>query len=420
MGKGKSINRREFIGKTSKAALGAGIALMAAPSINVLGANEKILAGIVGAGGRGRFLMDRIMKVPGVELVAVADIYEGWLQRGVTKAQEKSSEVKGYNHHKKLLEDNRLDAVVIATPEHAHSHHVIDACNAGKDVYCEKPMVHRWHEGREIVKVAELNKRIVQVGTQRRSQDIYKQAREIVQAGKIGKVTQVRAFWFRNSSDDKPQWRYTIPEGVTEKDVNWKEFLGDAPYVPWDPHRYFQWRCYWDYSNGPAGDLMVHQIDAINMVMGTTVPEAALGTGAIYRWNDAGRTTPDTWSAVLEYREGFAINYSCMFSNEHYGHAEQFLGTDGTVELKDERELLVYAESEKVRKQAVGEIQVQTQGDQNYEHLANFFECVRTRNKPNCDEIQGFYASAAADMTVQSHFLGKKVRWDATRLEVII
>jgi len=419
MGESKRLNRREFIGRSSKAAAATGAALMAAPSANVLGANDKILCGIIGPGGRGRHLMRRVLRIDGVELVAVADIYNGWLEGGVEMAKEKSSDVKGYDHYKKLLDDKRLDAVIIATPEHAHAHQLVDACDAGKDVYCEKPMIHRWQEGKPILEAAKRNNRIVQVGTQRRSQDIYQQARDIVQAGKIGQVTQVRAFWFRNSPDNKPPWRYTIPDGVTEADVNWKEFLGNAPEVPWDPRRYFQWRCYWDYSNGIGGDLMVHQVDAVHMVLGLTMPEAAFGTGAIYRWNEGGRTTTDTWNAVLEYPEGLAINYCSTFSNDHYGHCEQFLGKDATLELNNETELRIYAENEGNRTQPVEEIEVRARGDKDYLHLENFFECCRTREKPNCTEVDGCYSAAAADMTVQAHFSGKKMRWDAARQEVV-
>ena len=152
MGKGKGIDRRQFLGRSSKAAVAAGVALTAAPSMNVLGANEKILCGIVGPGGRGRHLMQRVMKVPGVELVAVADIYNGWRDRAVRMAEGKTSlEVKAYDHYKKILDDKRLNAIVLATPEHAHAHQLVDACDAGKDVYCEKPMIHRWQEGKGIV-----------------------------------------------------------------------------------------------------------------------------------------------------------------------------------------------------------------------------------------------------------------------------
>lgn len=421
MGKGKGIDRRQFLGRSSKAAVAAGVALTAAPSMNVLGANEKILCGIVGPGGRGRHLMQRVMKVPGVELVAVADIYNGWRDRAVRMAEDKTSlEVKAYDHYKKILEDKRLNAIVIATPEHAHAHQLVDACDAGKDVYCEKPMIHRWQEGKGIVEAVKRNKSVVQVGTQRRSQNIYKMAREIIQSGKIGEVTQVRAFWFRNSPDDKPPWRYTIPKGVTEADVNWEEFLGNAPKVPWDPRRYFQWRCYWDYSNGIGGDLMVHQVDAIHMVLGLKMPDSAFGTGTIYRWNENERTTTDTWNAVLEYPEGLAISYCSTFSNDHYGHCEQFLGRDATLELNNEAEMKIYAEREPNRTQDVEEIEVASEGDKDYLHLENFFECCRTREKPNCTEVDGFHSAAAADMTIQAHFSGKKVRWDAEKQEAIV
>ena len=417
-----SLSRREFIGTSAKVAAGVGVGILGAPAVNVLGANETIRVGVVGPGRRGYSLMRIINEIPNVEIVAVCDIFEGWLKRGAERASEKAKKVAEYDLYEKMLDAKDIDALVIATPEHQHAYQVIAAVQSGRDVYIEKPMCHTWEEARDVAEVAESSDRIVQVGTQRRSIDIYHRAREIVQSGKIGKVTEVRAYWFRNSKDDKPQWRYPIPEDASEDNINWKAFLRPASYRPFSLNRYFQWRCYWDYSNGIASDLMVHQVDIINMIMGSSLPKAVMGMGQIYRWSELGRETPDTWNAILEYpagpdgREGFVISYSSMFSNEHFGYAEEFLGSDATLLVNGE--LKVHAE--KNRMQEVEELSMPAETSKPGPHLENFFECVRTRKQPNCDAMQGFYATTAARMSVLSHFTGRKVMWDRTLQEVIM
>lgn len=423
MEKRERINRREFLGRTAKAAAVAGIGAIAPSS--ALGANDRVRVGILGPGGRGYHLLNIIVDLPGVEVVAVADIYSGWKDRGVAKAREKFGDVRGYDHHLKLLEDDRVDAVVCATPEHSHVKHILDTIAAGKDIFVEKPMTHSWREGVQVVQANRAARRIIQVGTQRRSVDIYYQARDIVQSGGIGRITGVRAWWHRNSRDDQPQWRYGIPEGASEKDINWEEFLGDAPKVPFDLRRYFQWRCYWDYSNGPAGDLMVHQIDAVNLVMGGQMPKSALGLGDIYRFHEYERTTPDTWNAIIEYPgrpwapDGYMVNYSCIFSNERHGYGEIFMGTDGTIEMND-RELKVYPERREVAMKEVQPLEVRSETWGDKEHLINFFDCVRTRKRPNCDEVAGHYAASAAHLAVLSHFEGKRVHWDSRRRQAVV
>jgi len=409
------MTRREFVHRSATAA--AVVGALGAPAVNVLGANETINVGVIGPGGRGRYLMNEIKGIAGVRITAVADIYEGWRRRGVEIAKQTAPEVKPYDHYSKILEDKDLDAIVIATPEHAHWRMVVDAVEAGYDVYCEKPMVHTWKQGKAVVEANQKAKRIIQVGTQRRSTDIYQQAARLVQSGAIGQVTQVRAFWYRNSKDDDPQWRYEIPKDASEQNINWHAFLMGAPQRPFDLHRYFQWRCYWDYSNGIGGDLMVHQVDIINMVMGSQMPSAVSAMGKILRFHEFGRETPDTWSAVLEYPGGFYINYNSIFGNEHYGFGEQFLGQSGTIEVVGDNLMRIYPEGQGMKKVEAREVKAQASGTR--PHLENFFECVRTRQKPNCDEVQGYCGATAAYMATLSYFKRKVVRWDEAKQEIV-
>ena len=427
MGKKDSISRREFLGRAAKVAAAAGAAGYSLAPALAQGANDRLNIGVIGPGGRGYHMMGVINGIAercNVRIVAVADIYEGWRDRGVARAKEKSTRVKAYDHHLRMLEDKNVDAVFAATPEHSHVKHIVDTLAAGKDIYIEKPMIHRWREGLQVIEANKKAGRIVQVGTQRRSVDIYYQARDLVQSGAIGRVTGVRGRWHRNSKDNDPQWRYGIPEGASEENINWPEFLGNAPKVPFDLHRYFQWRCYWDYSNGPAGDLMVHQLDAINIVMGGEMPKSAVGFGNIYRFHELERSTPDTWGAILEYPgrewapDGYMVTYTCVFSNEQDQYGEIFYGTDGTIDMTDQV-LKVIPERAEVAMKAVEakEVRSQTWGDQ--EHLADFFDCCRSRKQANCDEYHGHYAAAAADMAVLSHFEGRRKEWDEKHQKVV-
>ncbi len=172
-----------------------------------------------------------------------------------------------YENYHDLLANKSIDAVFIMTPEHLHHDMAIAALRAGKHVYLEKPLAHTIEEGFDIVREWKKSGKIVQVGTQNRSSSLYKKAKEMVQQGMIGDVHFVRAFWYRNSTDDNPAWRYAIPPDATEQNTDWAKFLGPAPKRAWDPHRYYQWRLYWDYSGGISTDLLVHQTDIVNFML---------------------------------------------------------------------------------------------------------------------------------------------------------
>ncbi|MFH1737422.1 MAG: Gfo/Idh/MocA family oxidoreductase [bacterium] len=243
----RELDRRKFIGTSAKTAAGIGLAVVAGPAINVLGANETINVGLLGCGSRGRYLVQTLSKVgdPNVRMVAVADIFQGsFRERAAMEAKERfenaPEEIKVYDHHTELFADKDIDAVIIATPEHSHYRHIIAACEAGKDIYCEKPMLHDWREGEPVIKAVRKNKRVLQIGTQRRSIDLYQKAAELIKAGAIGKVTQVRAYWHRNFKEGSrgAAWRKPIPPDATEDVIDWVEFLGSAPYVPMMPAAY--------------------------------------------------------------------------------------------------------------------------------------------------------------------------------------
>src|SRR6266853_3331792 len=337
------VSRRDFM-KTS-----AGAAILAAPGIlPALGANNKVRVGWISVGSRGSDLVDRMNAGSHdmVEVTAVCDTFTGRLAAGKDKIQTLwHNSPKTYEDYLELLQDPNIDAVVIATPEHLHYPMFMAALKANKNIYVEKPLAHTIEQGKEMLKAAEKSGKVIQVGTQNRSNSLYKQAKEMVEQGMIGDVHYVRAFWYRNSLEDNPAWRYKIPDDASPQNTDWAKFLGPAPKKEFDPHRYYQWRLYWDYSGGISTDLLVHQTDITNFVCGKTVPTTCMASGGIYRWTDDDREVPDTFSAVYEYAPSkFHINYSCYFGNDHYGYGENFMGNEGTIEVLNRQYLHFYPE----------------------------------------------------------------------------
>lgn len=415
-----SVDRREFLKRSAQAAAAVGLARS-----SVWGANERLQVGFVGVGIRGDQLLRTTLRMNNVKVVAICDAYQGYVKRGVDRVKEadKDNTPAAYDDIRRILEDKNVEAVVVSTPEHRHVEHVLQTLAAGKDIYIEKPLTHSIEEGAQMMKaLAKAGPRVVQVGTQRRSSLLYSKAREMVKAGMLGKITNVRAFWYRNSLS--PQWRYPIPADASPQTANWEAFLGPAPKRPWDAARYFQWRLYWDYSGGIATDLMTHQIDAVQMVLDEKAPESVFATGGIYNWND-GREVPDTFHSILTYKSGFIVDYTSMFANQHYGYGEQFLGSEGTLEVMNARTLNFYPEKfmqagkdvtpDKVKARAEITLDAQKdlgQADIVQAHLEDFYNAVKSRKPTNCPLDVGDQAATPCHLATLSFRQKRQILWD--------
>lgn len=399
------------------------IAALAPAALPAFGANDKLNIAWIGAGSRGYYLMQRYYagsKDLG-QVVAVCDAYKGNLARAkdfVTSTEGHTP--KTYADYKDLLADPSIDAVVIATPEHLHYQMFMDAIRAGKNVYVEKPLAHTIEQGFEMVKAAEKSGKVVQVGTQNRSNSLYIKAKEMVAQGMIGDIHYVRAFWYRNSLDTNPAWRYAIPPDASEENTDWTRFLGEAPQKNFDKQRFYQWRLYWDYSGGISTDLLVHQTDITNFVCGKVVPHTCMASGGIYRWVNDDREVPDTFSAIYEYPDRFHINYSSYFGNDHYGYGEQFMGNEGTIEVLNRQFLNFYPETfqgkapEAVK--ARGEQKIHLPGNDNKAveaHIHNWVESIRGNAKPIAPPEIGQQAAISGHMATLSFRNQKKIVWDA-------
>lgn len=422
----EDLSRRNFLGRSAASA-----AFVVGPAVlPSLGANDKINIAWIGVGTRGNYLMDMFYEKSAdvASVVAVCDAYTGYQERAKEKVKSREGkDLKIYADYHELLSRPEIDAVVIATPEHLHYHMALAAIQAKKNIYLEKPLAHTIEQGAEIVKAGEASDKVIQVGTQNRSNSLYQKAKEMVAQGMVGNVHYVRAFWYRNDVPSKPIWRYNIPSDASPENTDWNRFLEDAPKRAWDPRRFYQWRLYWDYSSGISTDLLVHQTDITNYVCGKTTPLSCMASGGIYKWTDPGddRDTPDTFSAIYEYPDKFHILYSSYFGNEHYGYGEQFMGDEGTIEVNSRQYLYFYPEKytnraktpelipAQVRERK--ELQIALPKNDNIavqSHIHNYLMSVLGKEQPIAPVHVGQQAAIGGHMATLSFKANKKVLWD--------
>ena len=410
------VSRRSLLKNSAAAALALPFAS------NAVAANDKITVGMIGLGIRGSLLLERLYSGNKdiATVVAICDAYTGNLAKASARIETLGGNTpKRYADYRELLQDKAIDAVIVATPEHLHCTMLLDALNAGKHVYIEKPLAHTIEEGEKILKAAEHTKQVVQVGMQNRSNSLYAKAKEMVAQGMIGEIHYTRAFWYRNSLDNAPAWRYPIPADSNEQNTDWTRFLGDAPKRPFSKPRFFQWRLYWDYSGGIATDLLVHQTDITQFVLGKPAPLSCMSSGAILRWTEDDREVPDTFGAVFEYPGGFHVDYSCYFGNDHYGYGEQFMGNEGTIEVLNRQTLNFYPEKlggkAPERVSARKELSLSLPGNDTKaveSHIRNFFEAVRGREQVIAPLDAGQRANISGHLATLSFKRNQKVYWD--------
>ena len=410
IGKG-NLTRRRFL-KDSASEIGTGLVLWSSLSpAKVLGANDRIRIGAIGTGGRTQYLMQLLKKLAGNELVAVCDVYEPRLSQAAAIAAQAAKQYRDYGE---LLENKEIDAVVIGSPDHWHKQMTIDAVQAGKDVYVEKPISHSIQEGLEMVRAVESSGRIVQTGTQQRSWEHYLLGKQIVDSGKLGRINFVYTFWYQNYGRHA-EWH--DPRNIQAAKLNWKQWLGSAPDQPFTPEKYVLWRWYWDFGGGALTDLMTHWIDVIQWYMGTPAPITALTNGNRYiqSWD-----CPDTITCILEYPKNYTVTYNgSMASNIDDGGIE-FRGTQGTLKI-DREHLAFYSEESKVVQGTNApepELFVRSSGDGTLAHLGNFLNCVRSRKTPTANIRVAHEAARSSHIGNAALKMQRKVKWNAQQERV--
>ena len=399
-------SRRIFIGKVASGLAGT----LAVPS-SVLGANDRVRVGIIGAGDRGLELVRWAVATPGVEFAAFCDVYTKRLET----AKKVVPTAATYMDHRRLLEDKSIDAVIVATPQHLHCEHFTAALDAGKHVYQEKTMAFTVEHAKRMRTAYQRDggKHTVQIGHQSCSSGQMADSLSFLKPELLGKITAIHAHMYRNTPHGKPQWeRKALLNGVNPDDVLWNAFLGDAPKRPFDANRFIHWRYFWDYSGGNVYENMCHQVAFWYRAMNLQIPKAVTMNGGIYLWKD-GREVPDTMNVAMEQPEEILFSWDSGFGNSALGSSEHILGTDGTIEKNAQ----VRYSPQKVNLPNGQEL-LGRSTESPSAHMQNFVDCIRTGKQPNCPFETGFRISIACRMAVESYRQGRTVRWDPVREEI--
>jgi predicted dehydrogenase len=434
------VSRRTFL--QSSAVSGSLLAARAAArplSAEAMeGGAEGIRFGMIGIGMQGSGLLGTAHGLAGAKCVAAADLYDGRhvLAREITG--EPSLPVTRRYHE--LLERKDIDCIIAAVPDFWHKRVVVDACNAGKDIYCEKPMSHRAEEGFEMVEAAHRNKRIVQIGSQRVSSVLCDTARRTYAEGAIGEVEMVELTLGRN--DPTGAWEYPPPIGLSTENLDWDTWLNDAPKIPFDAKRFARWRCWKEYGTGVGGDLMVHLLSGMQFTLGwNEPPRSAQALGGIFRWKD-GRNMPDLHVVLFDYH-GVPV-YVRLGLGTETPELARFMGPKGIMDANGSELRLTpqrgidlspsyytgsfpqkmraeyYAQWHAEHDAALAALPVLSDSvihgddwDDIRPHLLNFFRAVKSRHPVAEDAVFGNHAAIACHMANESYFRGKPVHWDA-------
>jgi predicted dehydrogenase len=401
------VNRRYFLGVSAAA--------MAAPFLRADGkkvaANDKVRVALIGCGGMGRANLHDFMRLPEFEIVGLCDPDPKHIEdamNDVKKAERPTEKLKTDKDFRHIIDNKDVDAVIVGTPDHWHAYVLIAACAANKDVYCEKPLSHNIVEGRAMVNAARRNKRVVQIGTQQRSGQHFKDAVKFVQDGKLGDVTLCRT-WITNHN--KPDFIGNPPDSEPPSGVDYNLWLGPAPERPFNQnrfHHHFRW--FWDYGNGLCNDWGVHLNDIILWAMKVRAPLGVWATGGKYDMKD-NSDTPDTLDVHFDFPR-FNLIYTVRQSMYHYGkpdrgHGMEFHGSKGILTL-DRGGWVVTAEGEREKPE-------QHNGfDDHFAHVKNFLHCLHHRDEQTASDIEEMHrATTTCHLANISYKVGRRVYWDA-------
>ncbi|HZN11313.1 MAG TPA: Gfo/Idh/MocA family oxidoreductase [Blastocatellia bacterium] len=429
------MKRRDFLHT-------AVISTTALSARRVAGANDRVRVGLIGCGGRGRSVARLMREVPGVEFVAACDVYEPNAAAGKEWA---GAGARAYGDFRRLLEVKDVDAVLIATPDHWHAIPTVMACEAGKDVYVEKPLAHNVREGRAMLEAARRHRRVVQTGMQQRSAPHYREVQRIIRSGELGEVRFVRVWNFSNLF---PHGIGRTPDSEPPAGLDWDLYLGPAPKVPFNRSRFLRtYRWFWDYAGGTMTDFGTHRLDTMQQVMGVEAPQAVTAAGARFSLKDAGEM-PDVLQVTYEY-PGFIVSYETCNLNAHGAggrtpgmayyqmraaedrpHGEAYYGTNGTL-IADRIGFEIYPEPQAVaRRDGSQDTNAPVAGyrmgpkrvaakDATDLHVKDFIDCVRSRARPAADVEIGHRSATTAHLGNVAYRTRQKLTWDSAKEDFV-
>ncbi len=439
-------SRRNFIKLTATGAAGSALSWDAASYARVLGSNDRIGIGIVGFSERAQdALIPALAKITAeqnCEFVTVSDIWKLHREEGaefIGKLAGKT--IAKARNNDELYGMKDVQAVVISTADHQHALHGVEAVRAGRDAYIEKPLANRMADARAILKAVQETKRVVQIGTQRRSAGNTRLAKEFIRSGEFGAINMVE---FSSNANQPGRWRRPkLVESLRREDTDWNRFLMGRTKDGWDPHKYIEFRLYWPYSSGIPDQWMVHQIDALHFITGLARPRSVVAGGGIYQWHD-GRINPDTVTAVFDYgplndpKQGFQAVFSSRMGNSAGGNNDMFYSCNGSF---DASKGVVSPEGGLTERYAKGPhkpttLKQRTLGEERKSaemagvragvetsvvaHMRNWLECIRSRKSPVADVQAGYNHSVALCMTIASMHSGKRATFDEAKQDVVI
>lgn len=386
-------------------------AFVAAASVPVWGANERISIGMIGTGSRGRAHLNDLAELRAkhnATITAVCDVYRPNREHaaGYVKARF-GDEPRQFTDYRELLAQAGVDAVVIAAPDFTHSPMLKAAVEAGKDVYCEKPMGTDFAEAKAAYLAVKKSPRVVQIGTQRRSEGKYVAAAKLVHSGALGQITRIDI----NANFQEPRWRRDYTQ-VKEADVAWDDFHMHRPRPPYDARRLREWQLFRDYTNGIPGLWMSHFSDCVVWFMQDPYPATAVANGGVFLWKD-GRETQDVFQAVLTYPKSFVYSFAMSLTSEA-GNRQLWIGTKGTLDTE-----IFIASGAGSRRPDKLEREIRLEAEPVSSHMENWLECLRSRQTPRCDVQAGFSHAVAGCMAAVSYETGRRVGFDAARLELV-
>ncbi len=434
------MKRRQFLKRMSSVAVVFSVGNLS--SQRILGASDRVRIALIGCGGRGRHVAKLMATVPGVQFVAACDVYDPHTE---SARQWMGTRAQAFKDFRKVLEQKDVDAVLIATPDHWHAIPTVLACEAGKDVFVEKPLAHNIKEGRAMVDAARGHNRIVQTGTQHRSAPHYREVQRIIQSGELGEVRYVRVWNYINMF---PYGIGNVPDSAPPPGLDWDLYLGPAPKVPFNRNRflrYFRW--FWDYAGGWITDFGTHRLDTVHQVMGVEAPLTVVANGGRFTLKDDGQM-PDVLQVSYEY-PGFILSYETLNINSHglggrrpgmsyylardqedRPHGEAFYGTNGTL-FCDRIGYEIYPEPKAHSNQDL--YQARSEAPQGYRmqrrqaqatdatdlHVRNFIECVRSRRQPTADIEIGHKSTIIPHLGNIAYKTKKKLCWDSAKEDFI-
>lgn len=407
------LDRRHFLKSTALA--GAALTLPSTPAVTREKAGDRVNVAVVGCGGMGNAHLGALLSLRGQGLVnirAVCDVFTNRLE-----AARHRTGAEGFKDYHRVLDLKDVDAVLIATPDHWHAPITIAAAEAGKDVYCEKPMTY-WKDlgdARRVVEAIARNKGVMQVGTNGISDSQYEQAEEVIRAGRLGKLIHAQASDLRNGPIGLYSPASNDPAAEPGKTLDWDMWLGPAPKRSYEPGRYFAFRSFWDYSGGVCTDFFPHLLTPLISAMGLQFPRRVTASGGRYFWDD-GREVPDIFNLLIEYPSGPSVYLVGGLAND----------TNLPMLIRGQRATLTFGgpgftvepqqsagnqeKREEVARKRPGSLE---------EHWKDFLKCIRTREKPRSHEIHGYHVMAALHMAVRSYLEGKVLEFHPEREEVI-